>query len=201
MPQPNKCGHALHALDDVFHAVSTSPKVAGTARQLMKSPVAIQSMYIFKRARVGGVVTPHQDSTFLYTEPLSTVAFWTPLCDVSTQNGCLWVLPKSHKAGVYSRFRLNEDRNGTFFTHVDEPDHPCKGADPTLPAPAQAPEGFIPACMKRGDLLLFHGSLIHMSLHNKSDVDRPAFTLHVVDNEAEFVSDNWLASGRACIPL
>lgn len=43
------------------------------------------------------LVTPHQDSTFLYTEPPSTIGFWFPLVDVGLRNGCLWFIPGSHK--------------------------------------------------------------------------------------------------------
>ena len=32
-----------------------------------------QSMYIFKQAKIGSAVTPHQDSTFLHTAPKQTV--------------------------------------------------------------------------------------------------------------------------------
>jgi ectoine hydroxylase-related dioxygenase (phytanoyl-CoA dioxygenase family) len=50
-----------------------------------------------------GAVLPHQDSTFLYTEPLSCVAFWFAFEEATRDNGCLWVIPGSHKAGIKRR--------------------------------------------------------------------------------------------------
>ncbi|XP_010625747.1 phytanoyl-CoA dioxygenase domain-containing protein 1 [Fukomys damarensis] len=67
----NKIGHALHAHDPVFRSITHSPKVQALARSLgLQKPVVVQSMYIFKQPRIGGEVNPHQDATFLYTEPL-----------------------------------------------------------------------------------------------------------------------------------
>lgn len=54
-------------------------------------------MYIFKQPSIGGEVAPHQDSTFLHTEPLSCVGFWWALEDADRQNGCLWGYPGVHK--------------------------------------------------------------------------------------------------------
>ena len=48
-------------------------------------------MYIFKQPHIGGEVTCHQDSTFLYTKPESAVGFWVALEDATIENGCLWV--------------------------------------------------------------------------------------------------------------
>ena len=47
---------------------------------------------------------PHQDSTFLSTDPPSVVGLWWALEDSTKQNGCLWALPGSHKDGVARRF-------------------------------------------------------------------------------------------------
>lgn len=44
-------------------------------------------------------VTPHQDATFLYTEPLGRVmGLWIALEDATVDNGCLWFIPGSHKS-------------------------------------------------------------------------------------------------------
>lgn len=52
----------------------------------------------FLMSRVGAAaVSPHQDSTFLYTEPLGRVlGIWIALEDATLENGCLWFIPGSH---------------------------------------------------------------------------------------------------------
>lgn len=49
---------------------------------------------------IGGVVGPHQDGTFLYTQPQSVTGFWWALEDCTTENGCLWAVPGSHNCAL-----------------------------------------------------------------------------------------------------
>ena len=62
----NKIGHALHDLDPVFSAFSRQLQLKSLASRLFKEPLLLQSMYIFKQPAIGGEVTLHQDSTYLY---------------------------------------------------------------------------------------------------------------------------------------
>lgn len=49
------------------------------------------------RSNCQKIVPSHQDSSFLYTEPLSAVGFWFALEDCTAENGCLSFIPGSHK--------------------------------------------------------------------------------------------------------
>ena len=49
-------------------------------------------------------MTPHQDGTFLYNEPLKLFGFWFPIDDATEENGCLWYVPGSHSEPVTRRF-------------------------------------------------------------------------------------------------
>lgn len=51
---------------------------------------------------IGGEVVPHQDNTFLYTEPTTCVGLWLALEDATKENGCLWALPASHKGELWA---------------------------------------------------------------------------------------------------
>src|SRR6185369_500697 len=63
----NKIGHALHDLDPVFDRFSRDPKLKELAAAIgFGDALLLQSMYIFKQPNIGGEVTCHQDSTFLY---------------------------------------------------------------------------------------------------------------------------------------
>ena len=52
-------------------------------------------MYIFKQPRIGDKVIPHQDGSYLYTEPLKVVGIWIALEDCTLENGCLQFIPGS----------------------------------------------------------------------------------------------------------
>ena len=93
----NKVGHALHVYEPVFARYAQSTKVRALVRSLgWQAPDLVQSMYIFKQPRIGGEVTPHQDSCFLRTDPPSCIGLWLALEDATMHNGCLWARPGSH---------------------------------------------------------------------------------------------------------
>jgi len=77
-------------------------------------------MVICKQPEIGGAVPPHQDSTFLYTNPPSAVGFWYALEDATVENGCLSFLKGSHKwAPLSKRFVRKADGEGTEFIETD----------------------------------------------------------------------------------
>ncbi len=84
----NKIGHAQHILDPIYKKITKELGLTGLAKQLgMKKPRALQSMHIFKQPGIGGEVGLHQDSTFLYTEPMSCIGFWFALERADRENG------------------------------------------------------------------------------------------------------------------
>jgi phytanoyl-CoA hydroxylase len=176
----NKLGHAMHDLDPVFDRFSHTGKLRALAGDLgLKAPQVIQSMYIFKQPHIGGEVSWHVDSTYLYTEPLSCIGFWFALEDATMQNGAMWCLPGAHRMNLKSRFLR---KAGKLTTEVLDttpwPDGPRVG----LEAP-------------KGSLIVLHGQLPHYSGPNTSDISRHAYTLHVIDGECRYPADNWLVRG------
>ena len=101
----NKLGHAMHDLDPAFDRFSHTAKLRNLAGDLgFRTPQVIQSMYIFKQPHIGGEVSWHVDSTYLYTEPLSCIGFWFALEDATMENGAMWCLPGAHRMPLKSRF-------------------------------------------------------------------------------------------------
>ena len=173
----NKIGHALHYQDSVFTEFSRNSQFGDYGEALgLAEPVIAQSMFIFKRPFIGGAVDSHCDSTFLYTEPNSCFAFWFALEDCTEENGCLWVAPGSHKNPITKRFTYDENSGAVNFT----------GEDPKLTS-----DQFQPVCCAKGSLVVMHGGLYHYSKQNTSNNPRPAFVIHVVDNNAHWDKENW----------
>ena len=177
----NKIGHAMHDLDPVFEKFSRAPDLADVVDQLgISDPRALQSMYIFKQPHIGGEVVYHQDSTFLYTEPMSVMGLWFALEDATQDNGCLWVLPGGHMDGIKSRFVRTG--GGGVETIVHD-------------ASGWPGDGFVPVEVPKGTLVVLHGSLPHGSKPNRSALSRHAYTLHVIDGACDYPADNWLQRG------
>lgn len=181
----NKLGHAMHDLDPVFDSFSRTEKLRNLASSLaIADPQLLQSMYIFKQPHIGGEVNCHQDSTFLYTDPMSVIGFWFALEDATTENGCLYGIAGGHKGPLRQRFRRQD---GILkMETLDESPWPSDGEFP-LEAP-------------KGSLILLHGLLPHRSCANRSPRSRHAYTLHVIDGKSHYPEDNWLIRDES-LPL
>lgn len=176
----NKIGHAMHDLDPVFSDFSRQPRLAALAQDLFRDPKLLQSMYIFKQPGIGGEVSWHQDSTYLYTEPMSCIGFWFALEDADASNGGMLAMPGAHRGPLRKRFRQGE--NGLVTETLDE-----------TPWPSAADS--VPLNARKGSLVVLHGKLPHYSSANRSMRSRQAYTLHVIDGAAKYPGDNWLRRG------
>ena len=175
----NKIGHALHDLDPVFSEFSRSPKIKQMATAIgFAESYLVQSMYIFKQPNIGGEVSCHQDSTFIYTEPTDIVGLWFALEDATIENGCLWAIPGGHKRGLKSRW-LRSPTTGRMEFDVYDPE----------PWPENE---LVPLEVNKGSLILLNGLLPHRSFENRSPRSRHAYTLHLMHADANYPADNWL---------
>ena len=180
----NKIGHALHDLDPVFDDFSRSEKLKQLAAAMgFADSLLLQSMYIFKQPDIGGEVTCHQDSSFLYTEPIDIIGLWFALEDATIENGCLWAIPGGHQSGLKSRW-VRAPEGGMKFEVFD---------------PSPWPEDrLVPLEVKKGSLILLNGLLPHRSFENRSARSRHAYTLHLIRANARYPEDNWL---QRALPL
>lgn len=172
----NKIGHALHDLDDKFITFSKNDQLDQIAKAVgFQNPLLLQSMYIFKQPKIGGEVVCHQDSTFLITEPESTVGFWFALEDANRDNGCLQVASGGHKGPLRKLFK-RENNQMKMEELSNEP----------------FPETDTFVEVKKGTLVLLHGRLPHYSCENKSPNSRHAYTIHAIDGKSKYLDYNWL---------
>ena len=175
----NKIGHAMHDLDPVFDNFSRTPELAEIAKDVgFKDPRILQSMFIFKQPHIGGEVVCHQDATFLHTEPLSVKGFWFALEDATQGNGCMWAIPGGHRSPVKSRFFRSESGEGTEMEIFD--DTPWEESK------------LVPLEVKAGTMVVLHGLLPHMSFANRSARTRHAYTMHLIEGQADYPEWNWL---------
>ncbi|PPR95332.1 hypothetical protein GOBAR_AA25336 [Gossypium barbadense] len=145
-------------------------------RNFYVSEVLFAGYVVFAGAQpgIGGEVTPHQDNSFLYTEPKTCTGLWLALEDATVVNGCLWAIPESQKNGLVRRFIRGDD--GVYF------DRPSLSYDQ---------KDFVPIEVKAGSLVVIHGDLIHQ-FENQSSNSRHAYSLHAVDTDGcKWAEDNW----------
>ena len=121
----------------------------------------MQTMFVTKKP--GGNGSPwHQDEHPIPTRDRSLTGVWIPLTDAIVDNGCLWVLPDSHKSGIiYERYQ-----------------HTLRDVDSMPIARGFDDSGAISVEMKAGSVLFFSGYLLHSSKKNISQTTRPALAMH-----------------------
>ena len=146
------CIHNPHKISPLTLEALSFPRVVDALTQIIGPDVkAMQSMLFTKGEGRPGQAW-HQDEYFIPTRDRSLTAAWIALDDATVENGCLWVIPGSHRPGVIYPDREHDDVR--FDCTVEAFDFPYSDDE------AVAVE--IPA----GTALLFNGYLLHRSLPN-----------------------------------
>ncbi|KXU36004.1 hypothetical protein AXK11_04740 [Cephaloticoccus primus] len=141
-------------------------------------PIATQSMYFFKPPGGRGQAM-HQDNFFLMVEPGTCIGAWTAIDDVDQENGCVMVVPGSHRLDLI----CHEPKAET----TRESDTAMR-----VPMPKDI-ERPVPAIMKSGDTLFFHGNVIHGSAPNRSKTRfRRSFVCHYALGDLSKISNYYL---------
>lgn len=174
----NKIGHGMHNADPVFNCFSRSHKLAEVVNALgISIPEIAQSMYICKQPFIGGEVTCHQDSTYLYVKDQPVIGLWFALEDATLENGCMWAIPGGHCGNLKSRSIRDKDDVVSMEIYDDSPWELDK---------------MIPLEVPQGSLIVLHGLLPHMSKENVSARSRHAYTMHVISGAHDYAEDNWI---------
>jgi len=142
------------------------------ARFLDEEPFAVQTMLYFKPAGARGQAL-HQDQYYLRAAPGTCVAAWMALDEIDEANGCLQVVSGSHRLPL-----LCVEQADTTQSFTD--------------ASVSLPDGLAaePVVMSPGDVLFFHGQLIHGSYPNVTpDRFRRALIAHYINGSAEKIAD------------
>lgn len=150
----------------------TDPRLNRHLTLLMgQEPCLVQGMVYFKPPGSRGQAM-HQDQFYLKVQPGIGMAVWIALERADEENGCLHVVPGSHKLPILCTEQADTTRS---FTDVAVP----------------VPEGVetVPLVMEAGDAVFFAGALIHGSPPNGTkDRFRRALTGHYIAASAEKVA-------------
>ncbi|HVE76370.1 MAG TPA: phytanoyl-CoA dioxygenase family protein [Actinomycetota bacterium] len=148
------CIHFPHKLSPLFHKYLSHPAIVRALTAVIGPNVkAMQSMLFIKPSGKPGQAW-HQDEFFIPTRDRSLTAAWIALDNATLDNGCLWVIPGSHKHGVLWPQQEHED---------DRFD--CAGESFGFP---YSDSDAIPVEVEAGSVVLFNGYLLHRSLPNRA---------------------------------
>jgi len=164
------CIHQPHFVSPIIEKYVKHPKICGILSQITAAHLpywdgsvkCMQSMLFVKPPDFQGQAW-HQDEFYIPTRDRSLIGAWTAMDDATIENGCLWVLPGSHRSGY-----LYPQRN---HNNPDEFDF------------SQESYGFedsaeIPVEVKTGTVVFFNGYLLHRSRKNRGDDFRRVLVNH-----------------------
>ena len=160
------CIHQPHHVSPVMREYLAHPAVSRALSRLVAPDVkCMQSMLFIKPPRFPGQAW-HQDEVYIPTRDRSLTGAWYALDDVTVENGCMWVLPGSHRNGYLYPQRLH-GRPEEFDS-------------------AQESYGFddreeIPVACRAGAVVFFNGYLLHRSRKNRSDRFRRVLVNHYMN--------------------
>ncbi len=163
----------MHRWDDVSLRWLLDARLRSRLVELLGTdPYAVQTMLYFKPPGSRGQAL-HQDNFYLRAEPGTCVAAWMALDPADEANGCMLVVPGSHRWPILCTAKAD---TAFSFTDVTVPIPPGQRIEPVL--------------MDPGDVLFFTGSLVHGSMPNTTtDRFRRALIGHYIEADARQVAE------------
>lgn len=173
--------------DDLVGRLPRSEPMVEAAEQLIgESVYHWHSKISWKQPGTAGTWDWHQDYGFWAEEGCARPALTTvsiALDHQATDNGCMRVIPGSHRGGVLSHPRVGHGR----------------AADPTLVDAFIAENGVIDLVLEPGDIVAFHCNTLHASGPNTSERSRTL--LHTSYNAVTNGPTNPFMAGHEVYPL
>ncbi len=167
------CIHQPHHVSPVMKRYASHPRIAGVLSQITAAHLpfwdgsvkCMQTMAFVKPPGFQGQAW-HQDEIYIPTRDRSLVGAWIALDDANEDNGCLWVIPGSHRPGYLYPQRKHERSDEWDF--ADESHGFDASSAVALPARA-------------GTVLFFNGYLLHASYKNRTDAYRRVLVSHYMN--------------------
>lgn len=172
----DKCGEgslkrfdSLHLFFNWAHRLVTHDALLNAVEDVLGGDILIDGTLVFyKPPQDSSYVSWHQDSVYSGWHLTPSTSAWIALTASHRANGCMRVIPGSHKQGLVSHVNIRDDSNlvargERVETVVDE----SKAVDVVL---------------QPGEMSLHHSTIIHGSNANTSDQPRIGFIVRFVTN-------------------
>jgi len=164
------CIHQPHFISEVIEKHVKHPKICGVLSQVTAAHVpfwdgsvkCMQSMLFVKPPNFQGQAW-HQDEIYIPTRDRSLTGAWIAIDDADVKNGCLWIIPGSHRSGYL--YPQQPHQNTDEFDFAEE----SYGFDEIEEVPVE---------VKAGTLVVFNGYLLHRSRKNRSQTYRRVLVNH-----------------------
>ena len=161
--------------DPVMMRYARSEKILDVMQSLLGPDIKLFDSQAFMKPPGGVEKAYHQDSAYFSIEPMALATCWVALDDVTTENGCLWVIPGSHRGGVlaHSEKWMVGDR-----------------VDKRIPESAFDRNTEVPITMRAGSCSIHHSLLLHSSRPNQTTHSRRGLAFHFLTARSRWTDPN-----------
>ncbi len=167
------CIHQPHYVSPVMTKYVKHPQICGVLSQVTAAHLpywdgsvkCMQSMLFVKPPQFQGQAW-HQDEIYIPTRDRSLIGAWIAIDDATVENGCLFVIPGSHRQGYL--FPQHAHNNADEFDFAPE----SYGFDESVE---------VPVVVKAGTVVFFNGYLLHRSRRNRSGGYRRVLVNHYMN--------------------
>ena len=167
---------ALLAYDTWYLTVARIPEILNMVAQLIGDDIALWNSSLFaKPARVGTKTPWHQDGEYWPIEPLATCTVWIAIDASTPENGCLRVIPGSHREKRLAKHNQSNAEGLALDLELDQSEFNEDNAEDIVLEPGQ---------VSLHDVYLYHGSEA-----NESDVSRRGMTLRYMPTTSVYQHD------------
>lgn len=167
---------ALLAYDTWFLTVARRPEILDMVAQVIGEDIALWNCSFFaKPARVGTKTPWHQDGEYWPISPLATCTVWIAIDASTPENGCLRVIPGSHKNKSLASHRENNAPGLALNLELESHQFDESTAEDIVLESGQ---------ISLHDVYLFHGSEA-----NTSDQPRRGLTLRYMPTTSVYQHD------------
>ena len=172
---------------DWAYRLASEPAVLDAVEEVLGPDLLIAgSLILCKYPRDPAFVAWHQDNFYSNLHLTPSLSAWIALRDSTTENGCMRVVPGSHREGVLPHEEKGNANN--LLKQGQEIQVAVSEADA------------VDVVLRAGEMSLHHAAIIHGSRPNRSDTQRLGFIVRFVTSAYDLTSQQTpfiLARGHA----
>ena len=153
----------VHLISPILNKVCLNKNILDAVESIIGKNILICGTTLFiKEKKEKGFVSFHQDAKYIGLEPHNWVTVWLAVTDTNENNGCMRMLPGSHKENL--KFHEEKfDKNNLLTRGQTIKDVSLDKTDPIV--------------LKAGEISLHHPLIVHGSGLNNSDDRRIGFVI------------------------
>ena len=153
----------IHLISPAFDSIVHNPKILDSVESIIgKNILACGTTLFIKNPNEKGFVSYHQDAKYIGLEPYNWVTVWVAITNSNEKNGCMKMLPGSHKENLKNHNQKFDKNNLLTRGQTIENVSNKKTEDVVLNA---------------GQMSLHHPAVVHGSGLNKSSDRRIGFVI------------------------